>query len=66
MLLHTRYFYTLVPMGKGSYKKQPTCVWLLLVIEQCAIDSQTFSRQLIDKACSAKLRQGQRLLNCDA
>lgn len=47
-------------MGKASYKKQPSCVWLLLFIEQC---SQIVSRQLINKAWSAKFREGQRLLN---
>lgn len=66
MFLHIRIFYILSPMGKASYKKKPICVWLLLFIEQCSIDSQILSRQLINKACSAKFRQGQRFLNSEA
>jgi len=53
-------------MGKGSYIKKPSCVWLLLFIEQCSIDSQILARQFINKACSAKFRQGQRFRNSSA
>lgn len=49
--------------GKAGAKKEPGGVWLLLFIEQCPIDSQLLCRQLINKACSAKFRQGQRFLN---